>query len=471
MGQVRYGESMVRLPRVCIVGAGSSGMVACKAFADKGIPFDCFEKSDRVGGNWVFKNSNGCSSAYRSLHINTSRANMALADFPMSDDYPDFPHHTLIAKYFDAYVDHFDLRRRITFKTEVTQCDRSDDGLWRVSLGSGEVRVYDALCVANGHHWAARWPLPRFPGRFDGSEIHSHYYIDPTDPVDCVDKNVVIVGMGNSALDIACELGRPGVARSVSLSVRRGYYFIPKYFGGETLDAGDPHPSADPSLRYRLTPGWYQRWRRLRRIRALVGRPERYGLPAPDYPYGSVHPTISSEIAIRLGSGDVKPVANIAELRRDRVQCVDGKELAADVIIYCTGYDIKFPFLKPELLDVRDNELQLFERVVHPGMTNLFFVGLIQPLCAIMPLAEVQAKWLATLLSGEYALPQAGEIRRRTAADYCRARAGYLKSTRHTIQVRDCAMYGYEIRREMERGRRRASRRGNALEIPARAPS
>jgi dimethylaniline monooxygenase (N-oxide forming) len=130
------------------------------------------------------------------------------------------------------------------------------------------------------------------------------------------------------------------------------------------------------------------------------------------------------------------------------------------VIIYCTGYDIKFPFFEPALLDVRDNELQLFERVVHPEMTNLLFLGLVQPLCAIMPLAEVQAKWLATLLAGEYALPPADEMRRRTTEDYRRALGGYLKSSRHTIQVRDCAMYAYGIRREIDRGRRRARRAG-----------
>lgn len=460
---------MAPLPKVCIIGAGSSGIVACKSFAEHGIPFDCFEKSDRVGGNWVFNNKNGMSSAYRSLHINTSRDKMVFSDFPMPPGYPDFPHHTLIARYFDAYVDRFGIRGRIEFDTEVRSCERLPDGLWKVTLDSGATRHYDALCVANGHHWAARWPSPRFPGRFDGAELHSHSYIDPTSPVDCIDKNVVVVGMGNSALDIACELSRAGVARSVHLSVRRGYYFIPKYFGGETLDADDPHPSEDPTLLYRLTPGWYQRWRRLRKIRALVGRPERYGLPAPDFPYGSHHPTISSEIAIRLGSGDITPVANLAELHGDRVKCVDGREVPADVIIYCTGYDIKFPFFSPGLLDVRDNEVQLFERVVHPDMTNLFFLGLVQPLCAIMPIAEVQAKWLATLLTGEYALPPAVEIRRRTAEDYRRALSGYLKTARHTIQVRDCAIYSYGVRREIERGRQRARRRGNALEIPARA--
>ena len=82
---------MNKLPSVCVIGAGSSGIAAAKALHERGIPFDCFEKSDRVGGNWVFGNKNGMSSAYRSLHINTSRERMEYSDYPMPTDYPDFP--------------------------------------------------------------------------------------------------------------------------------------------------------------------------------------------------------------------------------------------------------------------------------------------------------------------------------------------------------------------------------------------
>ena len=93
---------MPRLPTVCVIGAGSSGIAAAKTLHQRGFDFDCFEKSDRVGGNWVFKNRNGMSSAYRSLHINTSRERMEFPDFPMPKSYPDFPHHTHIAEYFDS---------------------------------------------------------------------------------------------------------------------------------------------------------------------------------------------------------------------------------------------------------------------------------------------------------------------------------------------------------------------------------
>src|SRR6201996_1096419 len=150
---------MTSLPLVCVIGAGSSGIAAAKALHERGIPFDCFEKSDQVGGNWVFGNRNGMSSAYRSLHINTSRERMEYSDFPMPAAYPDFPHHTQIAAYFDAYVDHFGFRERIAFETGVAHAARAD-GRWRVTLDTGEEREYDALLVANGHHWDPRWPEP-----------------------------------------------------------------------------------------------------------------------------------------------------------------------------------------------------------------------------------------------------------------------------------------------------------------------
>src|SRR3712207_8723686 len=143
---------MSALPRVCVIGAGSSGITAAKALLDRGISFDTLEMSDRVGGNWAMDNPNGMSSAYRSLHINTSRERMEYPDFPMPKSYPDFPHHTHIAAYFDAYVDHFGFRDRITFETTVERAERRPGGGWRVALDRDGEREYDFLVVANGHH-------------------------------------------------------------------------------------------------------------------------------------------------------------------------------------------------------------------------------------------------------------------------------------------------------------------------------
>ncbi|MEA2645325.1 MAG: hypothetical protein QOE92_408, partial [Chloroflexota bacterium] len=239
---------MSPLPSVCVVGAGSSGIAAAKALHQASIPFDCIEKSDTVGGNWVFGNRNGMSAAYRSLHINTSRERMEYSDFPMPREYPDFPHHTHIAQYFNDYVDHFGFRERIMFNRSVEHCRRLEDGTWEVELDGGELRRYDALMVANGHHWDPRWPEPRFPGEFDGVEMHSHSYVDNRD---LAGRNVVVLGMGNSAMDIACEASQ--VADRVFLAARRGAHIIPKYLRGKPLDqVGSLSPRIPFEVRRRL---------------------------------------------------------------------------------------------------------------------------------------------------------------------------------------------------------------------------
>ncbi len=119
--------------KICVIGAGSSGIATCQVLDARGIEFDCFEVGSEVGGNWRYMNDNGMSSAYRSLHINTSRRMMAYATYPMPEDYPDYPNHWQIAEYFDDYVDHFGFRDRIRFRTEVTRVEPAGGGGWRVS--------------------------------------------------------------------------------------------------------------------------------------------------------------------------------------------------------------------------------------------------------------------------------------------------------------------------------------------------
>ena len=196
--------------KVCIIGAGGSGIVACQVLNARGIPFDCFEKGSQVGGNWRYENDNGMSSAYRSLHINTSRRVMAFKTLPMPDHFPDYPNHFQMAAYFDEYADHFGLREKIRFRTEVVSVEPAD-GEWEVTVedadGERETERYRAVLVANGHHWDPRWPEPAFPGaeEFEGEQMHAHHYREP----DVLrGKRVLVLGIGNSAVDIAVESSR-----------------------------------------------------------------------------------------------------------------------------------------------------------------------------------------------------------------------------------------------------------------------
>jgi dimethylaniline monooxygenase (N-oxide forming) len=437
----------VTLPTVCVIGAGSSGIAAAKALHVRGFDFDCFEKSDRVGGNWVYGNTNGMSSAYRSLHINTSRDRMEYADFPMPRDYPDFPHHTHIARYFDAYVDHFGFRDRITFRTGVEHAAKAGER-WEITLDGGEVREYDALMVANGHHWDARWPEPPFPGQdeFAGVQMHSHDY-KGEDPGFFRDKRVVVLGMGNSAMDIAVEASFS--AAKVFLAARRGAWVIPKYILGRPLDQISTTARVPFAVRQKVLAGM---------VRTLVGDMTRYGLPEPDHELLHAHPTISDDVLSRIAHGEIVPRPNIARLTRDTVVFADGSEEPADIVVYCTGYKVTFPFFDPEFVSAPDNELPLYRRVFHPDVEGLYFIALLQPLGATMPLAEAQSEWVCDHLEGVYALPSRSEMLRDIEAERETMRRRYVASKRHTMQV-DFDDYLLELRRERRRGRKRAAGR------------
>jgi hypothetical protein len=194
-------------------------------------------------------------------------------------------------------------------------------------------------------------------------------------------------------------------------------------------------------------------------LRFSIGDMERYGLPKPDHRLGEAHPTISGRILDRLTHGAVTYKPNIEELMGDRVRFADGSVEEADVIVYCTGYKVTFPFFDPDFLAAKDNDLPLFLRVFHPTHTGLMFVGLLQPLGAIMPLAEAQGKWIARHLLGEYVLPPEKEMQAHIDAERKKMFARYVKSKRHTMQV-DYDDYLLDMAREIKRGERRARRAG-----------
>jgi len=445
--------------RACVIGAGSSGIAASQVLDARGIEFDCFEAGSQVGGNWRYLNDNGMSSAYRSLHINTSRRTMAYATFPMPEDYPDYPGHRQMADYFDAYVDHFGFRQRIRFRTTVTKVEPTGAGEWRVSwrqLDSGEQGsdVYGSVFVANGHHWDARWPEPEFPGQanFEGEQIHVHDY-KTTDLLE--GKRVLVLGIGNSACDVAVESSR--IADATLLSMRRGAWIVPKYLQGKPTDElGNALINRLPLAVVRRLLGM--------QLKTAVGTPMDYGLPEPDHKLGEAHPTVSSELLPRIGHGDITPKPNIAGFSGGRtVRFADGSEEQIDLVIYCTGYKITFPFFDAELISAPDNEIPLYRRVVSPEHPGLYFIGLLQPLGAVMPLAEAQAEWIADVLEGRVALPDRPTMERVIERERARMAKRYVSSKRHTIQV-DFDPYMRAVRRERKRGRG-AARADNSHEL------
>ncbi|HEX6866081.1 MAG TPA: NAD(P)-binding domain-containing protein [Caulobacteraceae bacterium] len=446
------------LPRACIIGAGCSGFTTARRLKEAGVPYDCFEMSDEIGGNWYYKNPNGMSACYESLHIDTSKWRLAFEDFPVPADWPDFPHHAQLFQYFKDYVDHFGLRETITFNTRVESAKRTDDGLWRVALSSGETRDYDVLFVANGHHWSPR--IPDYPGEFDGPAFHSHAYSAPFDPVDMRAKNIVVVGMGNSAMDIASELSQKPIAKNLWVSARRGVWVLPKYMNGKPADKA-------------ALPPWIPRKVGLAMARSVIrkalGRMEDYGLPKPDHEPLEAHPSVSGEFLTRAGCGDIRFKPAIKALEGKQVRFADDSVEDVDVIVFATGYDMKFPFLDdPELVPDADHRLPLFKRMMKPGVGNLFYMGLAQPLPTLVNFADQQAKLAAAYLTGRYLPPSPAAMERTIAKDEETHLGQYYQAKRHTIQV-DFAVYCRDLAKEIAAGEKRAKAAGYALPVQPRA--
>jgi hypothetical protein len=435
--------------KVCIVGAGSSGIAAVKVLAGRGIGVDCFEAGSGVGGNWRYENDNGMSSAYASLHINTSKTLMQYSDFPMPAEYPDYPHHAQILRYFESYVDRFGFRDRIAFRTRVLDIAPAPDGGFAVTIepheGVPETRRYRAVVVASGHHWDPSYPS--FPGELapSVSAVHAHHYrtLQPY-----AGKRVLVVGIGNSAVDIACEVCR--VATRTVISTRRSAHIFPKYiFGRPTDHLISPRMARLPQrLQIAMVAGI---------LKLVHGDQSRFGVPEPAHSFTAAHPTVSEELLSLVGHGRVAMKPDIASLEGTSVRFVDGSTEPFDAVVWATGYRISFPFFRPEVLRVEGNDVRLYRRVVHPSIRDLYFIGLVQPLGAIMPLAEIQSKWIAGLVRGEIALPDRAAMAAEIDAYRASLRDRYVTSPRHTIQV-DFWPYIHELENEMRDGRRRVAR-------------
>lgn len=405
--------------RVCVIGAGPSGITAAKHLLQAGIKnVVVYEKNDQVGGNWVYSEEVGHSSVYETAHIISSKALSQYHDYPMPDDYPDYPSHKLLKAYFQSYAEHFGVIPYIQFNTEVKHCEELPDKTWRVTLADGRVELFDHLLVANGHHWNPQ--LPSYEGTFTGELTHSHSY---RTNLPYQGKRVLVIGGGNSACDIAVDVTRH--AAFTAISWRRGYYVIPKIVFGSPPDI----------VNARFV--WLPRWLRKRALYAtwwlVTGGNRRYGLPKPDHDILESHPVTNSDLLTRIRHGDIHPRPDVRRFEGKRVHFVDGRSEEYDAIIAATGYKITFPFFDKSFIDFSEGDVPLYLRVFHPDHPTLYFIGLVQPQGCIWPLSDTQSELVAQHILGRYVLPS--DVRERVRAEVETIRKHYVRAARHTVEV------------------------------------
>ena len=411
---------------VCVIGAGPSGITAAWNLLDQGLQVTVFDDGHEVGGNWVYSDSEGHSSVFETTHIISSRTLSQYEDFPMPENYPDYPSHKHLAAYFQDYARHFNLYPHIRFNTLVSSCQLKEDGRWMVKTtnrtgGNGaveEVHVFDALAVCNGHHWLPR--MPQYPGHFDGEFIHSHAVKRFSH---FRDKRVLVIGGGNSACDVAVESSR--VASSVDMSWRRGYWIVPKFIMGKPADVF--------SHKLDWLPRWL--WKKITHLSLKIrnGSNSLYGLPEPEGPIGSHHPTINEDLFYNIRHGKIKPRPDIEKLDGHTVFFTDGSSADYDIVVACTGYIISHPFFDNSFIDYREGEVPLWLKMIHPDIGNLYFIGLFQPLGCIWPGSELQSRIMAREIAGKWKRP--ANIRQLIREELAHPDFHQVNTPRHTITV------------------------------------
>ena len=428
--------------RAAIVGAGPAGLAALRALRGAGIDAVAYERGARVGGVWTLERRP--TAAYRSLHLITSRARTEFAEHPMPAGTPDYPSREAVGEWLEEYADRFGLRDHIRLGTPVERAERRDGGGWRVHA-DGPVDA-DVLVVASGHNEVAKWPDPPYPGTFDGEQLHA---LDYDDPAAFAGRRVLVVGIGNSALDIATDLSHH--AERTFLSVRTGSWIIPKRMLGKPADQVI-RPWVAVHVPWRLRQPVAQSL-----LRMTVGRPEDVGLPAPAGGLFQSHPSISDTIVSRIAHGEIAPRPGIEALDGDGVRFADGTREAVDAIVWCTGYRVTLPFLDERHVGPGPQELPLYKRVLHLDLRDLFFVGLMQSTGSAFPILERQSKLLAEHLVGRWAPPPRAVMRADCAWRRRRALRRWGPHGRPTMRV-DFDAYMHELDVALRRGRRRAGR-------------
>lgn len=436
---------MAQKRSVGIIGAGASGLTGAKHMLEAGFDVTLYEIGSHVGGMWVFENDNHRSSAYRTLHINTARDLTAFSDFPFDQTVQPFPSHWDMARYLEAYVRHFDITPHVRFNTRVTDIRpapgySAERPRWQVVTEAGGVTEHDAVIVASGH-LTKPLEVEAFRDGFKGEYLHSHDY---KEPAPFGRKRVCVVGIGNSALDIASDLAT--VAHRTVLVARSSALIIPKLiFGRPFWDTIQPFYKP-----------WIPAAVRTSVLRTLVyvvqGRMDALGFPNTSK---RVHATSNANIVNHIHYRRVEVKQGIDRIDGKTLHFVDGTAEDFDTLIAATGYLLDLDFIKPEIIEIRDNGLDLYMRMVPPDWRGLYFLAFFNSDTALNWICEGQIRWIREHELGRAALPDRAAMREEVDARKRWVRDNFKDTPRHAIEVEHLPYFA-DLKRTLAAAQKRA---------------
>lgn len=408
--------------KVAIVGGGPAGLAVGRALAQLGIPFDIFEKHSNVGGIW--DRDNPGSPMYRSAHFISSKTLSGHEGFPMPDDYPDYPSNKQILNYIRSFTEQYSLLPHIQFNTLVEQA-RETDGLWQIDINQqGEKKSFEYrwLVCANGTNWHQNRPSITGEDDFSGEIIHSVNYQQGDS---LKGKKVLVIGAGNSGIDIACDAAY--CADEAFISMRRGYHFLPKHIFGQPVDVFGNQSA--------WLPIWLQQFTFGLLLRLLNGDLTRLGLKRPDHKVLASHPIVNSQLLHYLQHGDIKAKTDVDYVSGHTVYFKDGSQESIDLIIQATGYHWKIPYLSDDMFEWKNNRPNTFLKIFNPRKPTLFLNGFIETNGGAYKLFDEMALLIASTVVAQQQQPeQAEKIQQFISGDEpdLSGKVRYLDSDRHT---------------------------------------
>ncbi len=417
--------------RYCIVGGGPAGLVMARAFAHEGIPYDLVERHDALGGIWDIDNPG--SPMYESAHFISSKYTSHFYGYPMPADYPDYPSREQVLAYVRSFARAYELDRHAQLGVAVVSAAPVVDG-WEVLLSTGERRRYRGVVCCNGVTWHPRVPELVGQDRFRGEVRHSVSYRS-TDELR--GRRVLVVGGGNSGVDIACDAARS--ASKAFLSVRRGYRFVPKHLFGVPTDVFITRGGVPP--RGVVVPDDPTEL-----VDSLVGDLTRYGLPAPDHRLLESHPIMNTQVLHHLAHGDLVAKPDVRELREHSVVFVDGTEEEIDLVLLATGYDYLVPYVDPALFDWKDGRPDLYLNIAHRTLDGLYVLGFVELADAAYQRFDDMAQLIVMDAHAHRTGEHLADLRLLRREDHPDLRGGhrYIDSPRHATYV-DSATYQHQL--------------------------
>jgi len=384
-----------------VIGAGAGGLCAAKTLRENGVAATIFEIGSKVGGLWAYENDSGRSPAYRSLHINSEAKVSSFVDFPFPEGTPLYPNTAHMEAYFNAYTDHFKLREHIRFRSEVSGLVSQGEKVW-VELKSGERLLFDGVVVASGHQ-----SIPRHPEEikgFTGHYIHSHAYRVPTP---YMDKRVVVMGLGNSGVDIAADVC--SVTDATFVAVRSPVLVMPR------MMFGAPQSRTLVKVERPFLPWRVRVWLRTTLTRIFHGRMEQWGLKTPKT---RTHPISHPTLIAHMAWGRVVARPGIKSAEGNTVTFTDGSVEQIDAIIAATGYLTDLPFIPADKNPLSGTWMNLYNRIVSPALPNVYFVGYFDVSGGSnIRMMDYQSEYVAAIASGRLQLPPETEMLKAIAKD------------------------------------------------------